>query len=155
MDYQEQADEFLKKTGTEFKAEKVGTDFFFDDDKEKRDIYRITLRRGEKKYSFRFGQSLNHSSTNRIIEELDRQGYSHFSLKMRAARALVRPPTAYDVLAAITKNDPGTLDNFADEYGYREVKPSRLNKIYASVVEEWENVNTMFHDVMDQLKEVE
>ncbi len=43
--YTEQADQFLKDTETEFKAEFVKHGIHFDEDKETRDIYKITLTR--------------------------------------------------------------------------------------------------------------
>ena len=41
-----------------FKAEFLRNDFHFVGDKDKRDIYKITLSRGNRKYSFEFGQSI-------------------------------------------------------------------------------------------------
>lgn len=60
-DYNKQANEFLKKTDTTFKAEFVKHGKHFDDDKDNRDIYQITLKRGEREFKFNFGQSINDS----------------------------------------------------------------------------------------------
>jgi len=57
-DYDIQAEDFLKKTGTEFSFKFLKHDHYFNDDKEKRDIYKITLKRGERSYTFNFGQSI-------------------------------------------------------------------------------------------------
>lgn len=127
MNYQEQAQKFLDKAGATFSAVFVDHAKYFDDDTDKRDIYLITLKRNGGRYSFRFGQSIAGRGTE---------------------------PTPYDVLAAITKNDPGDIDDFAAEYGYSDVKPSHLIKTYKAVVREWKNVSKMFGDIMDELQEI-
>ena len=42
-DYEQSAIDFLKSTNTEFKAEFLRNGKYFPDDKEERDIYKITL----------------------------------------------------------------------------------------------------------------
>lgn len=56
QDYQKQAIDFLAKTGVKFDAKYIDHDFYFHGDKEPRDIYRITLKRGNMRRSFKFGQ---------------------------------------------------------------------------------------------------
>lgn len=125
--YQKQAEDFLKATNTTFKARFIKNDFYFDD-KHLRDIYRITLTRNGLKWSFRFGQSINDSDGN-------------------------TPPTAYDVLASITKYEVGSFENFCGDFGY-DVDSRKAYKIYKAVLKEWENVNNMFNDVLDELNEI-
>ena len=60
-DYNKQANDFLHKTDSVFKAELIKNDFHFDGDEQKRDIYKITLSRGVREYTFDFGQSINDS----------------------------------------------------------------------------------------------
>jgi len=60
-EYEKQAEQFLKETNTVFKAEWIKHDFYFQDDKDKRDIYEITLKRGDRVFKFNFGQSLDKS----------------------------------------------------------------------------------------------
>jgi hypothetical protein len=59
--YDQQAEKFLKETKTTFKAEFLRHGKHFIDDKEERDIYQITLTKGERSYTFNFGQSLDES----------------------------------------------------------------------------------------------
>lgn len=75
--YEKQANDFMAKVGATMKIDFLKNDFHFDGDKERRDVYRITLKREGKRYSFNFGQSINNSDGN-------------------------TPPTAYDVLACLT-----------------------------------------------------
>ena len=60
-EYNKQAEQFLKETGTEFKAEFLKNGLYFDGDKETRDIYLITLKRKDREYKFKFGTSINNS----------------------------------------------------------------------------------------------
>ena len=59
--YEEQAQRFLADTGSsiEFKFLKHGK--HFDDDKDSRDIYEVTLKRGDRQYVLKFGQSVAYS----------------------------------------------------------------------------------------------
>lgn len=68
-EYNKQAEQFLKETGTEFKAEFLKNDFYFDGDEEKRDIYEITLKRADREYKFKFGQSLDCSGLRLFLDK--------------------------------------------------------------------------------------
>lgn len=61
FNYNEQAENFLQKTQTTFKAEFLENRKYFDDDTHARDVYLITLTRGNRQFSFNFGQSLEKS----------------------------------------------------------------------------------------------
>lgn len=155
-EYEIQAEKFLEETKTEFREEYVGHDFYFDDDKEKRDIYRILLSRNGKDYTFRFGQSVNGSM----------YGVTDICPKCRALRGAYIPrhvhlqhnhrihPTAYDVLVCLIKSDPGTIDDFQIDYGYSDEKASKVIKTYNAVVDEWKNVRRLFWDVLEKLQEI-
>jgi hypothetical protein len=127
-DYQKQANDFLKKTGTTYKATFIKNDLYFTDDKEPRDIWRITLKRNGKRWSFRFGNSINASQTNEA-------------------------PTAYDVLATLTKYDVGSFNDFCFDFGY-DTDSRKAEKIYKAVVKEFEHVDKMFSDVINELAEI-
>ncbi len=60
-DYNKQAEDFLKETGTKLKSEFIKHGKYFEDDTEERDIYEITLKKGDREFKFKFGQSLNNS----------------------------------------------------------------------------------------------
>jgi hypothetical protein len=130
--YDKQAQDFLDKTGTTFKAEYLTFARYFPGDTENRAIYLITLRRGFKMESFRFGQSIVNS----------RKGLA---------------PTPYEFLACLTTNPPGTFDNFCDEYGYSQQANLLVQnrKIYRDVCNEFQKVKTLFEDVLDDLQEIQ
>jgi hypothetical protein len=126
--YEKQAADFMTKTGATMKVDYLKNDYHFDGDKETRDIYRITLKRAGRRYSFNFGTSLTDTKTNTA-------------------------PTAYDVLACLTNYDPGDFANFCASYGYDE-DSRKAEKIYKAVLKEWAGVERLFSDVIEELQEI-
>ncbi len=132
-EYTEHADRFLVDTGTKLNIVYDGCDYYFDDDKSPRDIYKCRLKRGGRQYSFRFGQSI-------------------------AAMERGESPTAYDILSCLTKYEPeGDVWDFASEYGYEihdRKSYDRVNRTFKAVNREWRGVNRLFEDVLEQLAEI-
>jgi len=151
-EYEQQGIDFLAKTGTEFRAIKLGHFPYFDDDKESRDVYQIILTRGNQVYSFRFGQCTAKSETliARQKAEMERRGDNRF----KVAQIKIEAPNAYDVLATITKYDPGTFSDFCGEFGY-DTDSRKAEKIYFAVQEEYKNIHRLFSDVMAELEEIQ
>lgn len=127
MDYQKKARDFLDVTRTKFKVSYYDHAPYFPEDKQSRDIYTITLRRDSKQFKFKFGQSIAN------------QG---------------QEPTAYSVLACLTKYDPGTFGDFCGDYGFDE-DSHRAERTYKAVCREWRNVERLFSDVIDELREIQ
>ena len=147
-DYTKQADDFMEKTGTTFTAKLVGHDKYFDDDKEARDIYRITLKRNGEEWAFRFGNSIANTLTNtdrRAMASAQTLGISFYSKKI---------PTPYDVLAGLTKYDVGSFSNFCADFGY-DTDSRKAEKTYLAVLDEYKHVMSMFHDIIDELDEIQ
>ncbi len=129
-DHEKQATDFLTKTNTTFKAEFLRHGKYFGEDKETRDIYQVTLARGDRSYTFTFGQSINDS------------GYKLYRKDGQLVRTL---PAAYAVLASITKYEPGNFKDFCSEYGYDE-DSRNAKRIYKAVCDEWMNIQRLFSD---------
>jgi hypothetical protein len=167
--YEQTAIDFLTKTNTEFKAEYLKYDYHFAGDKDKRDIYKITLKRGSRSYSFDFGQSIVNSgfkfklgSGREINLDIPENQRDHF-LKSKSLYDLIKytveyggvtkndkiikpkEPNCYDVLACLTKYDPGTFENFCSEFGYDE-DSKRAEKTYRAVKDEYQNLCALFTD---------
>ena len=64
-----------------------------------------------------------------------------------------RPPSAYDVLACLTKYDPGTFKDFCADFGYSDDSIKALEP-YRAVQEEWSAVERMFNDCLEELQEI-
>ena len=123
-EYIKQAEKFLKDTNTKFKVKYYDYAPYFSEDKESREIYKVTLRNKNGSYTFKFGQSIAD------------QG---------------QEPTAYDVLASVTKYDVGSFEQFCSEFGYEE--DSRMaEKTYKAVLKEWDNISRLFNTESDMEK---
>ena len=159
--YDEQAEKFLTETGTEFKAEFLENNKYFDDDKKPRDIYTITLKRGSREYKFKFGQSLSasgkwklyltdgHKTTNSDKEA------KKINAGLRSLNKDFKEPSAYDVLACLTKTEPEDFINFCAGYGYNE-DSIKADKIYKAVCEEFKNLKMLFSDKeLEQMNEIQ
>ncbi len=126
-EYDKQAEQFLNETETTFKVKFLKNGLYFQDDKEPRDIYKITLKRGDKKITFKFGQSIAN------------QG---------------QKLTAYEVLACLTKSNPETFEDFCDSFGY-DKDSRKAEKTYTAVVKEWEKVSFLFSsEEIEKLQEI-
>ncbi len=170
-EYDTQAEQFLKETDTEFKAEFLKNGFHFQDDKETRDIYLITLKRGEREFKFNFGQSLNCSIKFKIIQGylnneikakmeergLNTKGLNNIKELNQSRSFFIRCgkyweenkefeiPTAYDVLVSLTSYEVGSFEDFCGEFGY-DTDSRKAEKTYKAVLEEWKNIKILYSD---------
>ncbi len=173
--YNEATNLIAESFNLSFKAEFLRNDFYFTNDKDKRDIYKITLQRGQRKYSFEFGQSLNKSGFyaqysrtkyNIPIEklslsdsELKRYVKHHFNHDFGniVRDKIVRPiaPTLYDVLTCLQKYDVGTFEDFCSEFGY-DTDSRNAKKTYKAVVKEYDKMCSLFsNDELEILTEIQ
>lgn len=177
--YEQQAINFLNSTSTEFKCEFIKNSKHFSDDKETRDIYKITLTRKNRSYTFDFGNSINDSGfklrqgSGRIINIPTSDSERALLLKNRATLKrlvertikfnlndhdkilLPKEPTAYSVLACLTKYNPGTLEDFCSEFGYA-TDSKKADIIYNAVKDEFLHVISLFNESeLEQLQEIQ
>ena len=175
MDYLTQASEFLRKTKTEFECELLKHGKHFEDDKEERDIYKITLKRGNRSFTFNFGQSITSSGQYKVVKHLQNKVWCEqttggkISLSKEEFQKLryvnnihkdillnpnFKQPSEYDVLACLTKYDPETFEDFCSNFGYEE-DSLKAEKVYKAVVNEWHNVAMLWNDKeIEQLQEI-
>ena len=131
-EYDKQATDFLKSTGTRISclggSNKTG--FFGKNDKDTRRVVRLKMYNARGEYSFNFGMSVADT------------------------RAFKDKPTSYNVLASITKYDPGTFEDFCLDYGYDD-DSRKAERIYKNVVKEWQEVRKLFNDEeLELLREI-
>ena len=160
--YDEAVDLIAVALNIGFKCEFLKNDFHFANDKNKRDIYKITIKRGDRKYSFKFGQSINKSGfyfqmgRNRV--EIDRK-YTNESKQYLSANKLKlnafdfstkidsihypTAPTLYEVLTCLQKYEVGTFEDFCGDFGYDNDSRSAF-KIHKAVVKEYEAMQRLF-----------
>lgn len=127
-EYTKQANDFAKKHGV--KLSFVGDPQYkkhFIDDKDYRFVFKCKLTRNKKSYTFDFGQSIKEGSSE---------------------------PTLYDVLTCLQKYEVGTFENFCGDFGYDE-DSRKAEKVYKAVYKEYDNVNRLFSDCLDELNEIQ
>ena len=142
----------------EFKAEFLKNDYHFTGDKDKRDIYKVTLKRGNRKYSFNFGQSIMNSQYYRDIAFKERTYTLNGSCRtgnykitnIENYKTYVTPikgkePKLYDVLACLQKYEVGTFEDFCNEFGYDNDSIS-AKKTYKAVSKEYDKMCTLFNN---------
>jgi hypothetical protein len=173
-DYQKQANDFLEKTGASLEVKYLKTDKYFEDDKEIRDIYEVTLKRGTRIYTFTFGQSIAHSGKYHIqygplriapthnLKEAqkwvsDKFGYHEIcNLKPNPK---FEEPDAYSILACLEKYELGSFEDFCSEFGYNDRPLSdhaKVMKIYEGCKEQYNSLEKLFSDEeMHELREIQ
>ncbi len=176
--YQKRAADFCEKTGVTITSRFLRNDKHFDHDDHKRDIYEVVIARGARSFTITFGQSLKNSQkylykTGNIAgAEFTLDGYPLRGTRFSRNRETLEfdrtspyasqrcvlfpgtPPDEYDILAAMTKYDPGTLENFCSEFGY-DTDSKRAERVYKSVSEEWLNVQKIWTDrEIEELREI-
>ena len=164
-EYEKQGLDFLTKTGTTLTVQFVENGKHFSDDDQTRDIYKITLTRGRRSYSFRFGQSISRSA--KVKDKLNGREFTlsgksagnHTYTYLRPEKFPKKktdfnsdfkfiegtPPTAYDVLSCLTKHDPGTFDDFCSDFGY-DSDSRKAKKTYKAVRSEYLEISRLFSE---------
>lgn len=167
--YQEQANDFLHKTNTSIVVEFMKSGPHFDGDKETRDIYNVTISRGSRSFKFTFGQSIYHSGAYVGHKHLCTKHYGKYIFTAKEAEKIpsyikiqneikknpnFSEPTNYDILACLQKYDVGSFEDFCSEFGYDE-DSRKAEKTYNAVCKEYEAVDRLFGDIIEQLQEIQ
>lgn len=164
-EYTKQATEFLKKANATIKIEFVGLAVNKDwKEKNKRNLYEITLSTPGGSMVFDFWDSIRNTEIKQMnIEAYAEKRYKRrfdslsYSEKVQAQKELkekkaAAQPNAYDVLACMTKYDPGTFENFCSEFGYNEDSRT-AERIYFAVQKEYSELARIF--TPEQLEEIQ
>ena len=134
-EYDKQAEDFLKKTGTTFNVIAYkGRNPMHKDDKDMMDKWLVEFVRGDEEWSFDFYMGLGHNGAK---------------------------PSAYDVLACIQKYEVDSFEEFCAEFGYDMYDNNYMGynkrswELYRAVCDEYEEVQRMFGDVLEELSEIQ
>ena len=121
-EYEKQAIDFLNKTNSKIEIEFLKRDFHFDEDKEKRNIYKVTLSKGIRKYTFNFWDSI--FNTNKSKRE---------------------NPSNYDILACLNVDYNNNFEDFCSNYWY-DKDSKKVEKIYNAVQKEQDELQKLYSD---------
>ncbi len=170
--YEQQAIDFLNATGATIETKFLEHAPHFQDDKESRDIYEVKITRLGRKFVFKFGASLNDSGfyytkgKRQITIDHSLIGTKNLASAIRAKDLdflnngksdvihYPKAPTAYSILACLTKSDPDTFENFCSEFCY-DTDSRKAFKTYKAVKREWKNIERLFTpEQIEQLQEI-
>ncbi len=172
--YEKQATDFLEKTGCKMTITYKENRKYFPNDKETRDVYDIKIERGSRVWKFEFGNSIEDSEfvavygkrKYEIPSEMRTKSNSEIAWYVKCnlqsdfgtakADRIIRPvpPSEYSVLACLTKFDPGSFEDFCNEFGYDEDSRT-AERTYNAVVKEWQNVCMIWtDDEIEELREI-
>lgn len=161
-EYTKQAEKFLQDTNATMEIELQGRAInTMWKEKQLRNIYAVTITTPRGSYTFDFWDSLyNTELTQMAMQEYARKNLRRrwedmtYGEKNKASAELAQKqkearPNCYDVLACLTKYDPGTFEDFCAEYGYDEDSRT-AERIYIAVQNEFANLKRIFDP--EQLK---
>ncbi|HFC30551.1 MAG TPA: hypothetical protein ENJ44_05860 [Oceanospirillales bacterium] len=142
-EYEIQARKWLKETGSSLKIEFVALDYHFSNDKEKRNIFDVTLSNKKGHYRFRFGTSINNTYRKTFNGQL-----IHIKKK----------PTNYSILASLGFYYPSDFDEFIMEFGYifdTEKEYIEVKAIHQACLDEKQALRKMYsQSELEQLAEI-
>ena len=165
--YIKQATNFLEKADATMKIEYVGLAVNKEwKEKENRCLYKITLTSPYGSMVFDFWDSIK----NTEIKTMTLKTYAEkryqipfddltYTEQMQAKKELAAKkkaavPSVYDVLACLTKYDPGTFEDFCYEFGYDEDSRT-AERIYFAVQKEYTQLTRLFtSEQMEELAEI-
>lgn len=118
-EYLQQAEDFLKSANATMSIDFCGLAINrLWKEKETRPLYNVTITTPRGFYSFDFWDSIYNKEHK-------------------------KQPNTYDVLACLTKYNPGTFSNFCSDFGYDEDSRT-AERIYFAVQEEYNNLCRIF-----------
>lgn len=165
--YIEQATDFLQKTHAEMKIDFVG--FVVNKEwkeEESRCLYKITLTSPYGSMVFDFWDSIHNTRIKKMtLKEYSEKHYKisygdltgkeiSIARKELTEKKKAAVPSVYDVLACLTKYDPGTFEDFCSDYGYDEDSRT-AERVYFAVQKEYTRLAKLFTpDEMEELAEI-
>lgn len=103
-----------------------------------RNMYDVTIKTPRGEMSFNFWDSIHNTEITSQNEE-----------KRKAA------PTAYHILACLTKYDPGLFKEFCSAYGYYEDSRT-AERVYHAVLREYKQLQRIFTaEQLEELQEIQ
>lgn len=167
-EYTKQAEKFLQDANATIKIELQGRAInTMWKEKQLRNLYAVTITTPRGSYTFDFWDSLyNTELTQTTVKQYARkrfrmlyedmtyeeqkQAFTELAQKQKEAR-----PDCYDVLACLTKYDPGTFEDFCAEYGYDEDSRT-AERIYIAAQNEFANLKRIFDpEQLEAMQEIE
>ena len=149
-EYTEQAERFLAEASATISIEFIGRAINTEwKETKERNKYSVTITTQRGAMTFDFWDSLH----NTEITAKRPRDYSE-ALKLNREKAAAKP-TAYDVLACLTKYDPGLFEEFCADYGY-DADSRTAERTYHAVMREYKQLDRIFTaEQTEELREIQ
>lgn len=165
--YTKQTLDFLEKAKATCNIEYGGCTISPDwKEKEYRNFYNITLSSPRGSMFFVFWDSIYNTEISKMtLAEYAKKRFKcqyeflTYPDKAKASKELkekkaAATPTAYDVLAFLSKYEPGTFEEFCHEFGYDEDSKT-ADRIYIAIIKEYKQLERIFTaEQMEELREI-
>lgn len=163
-----QAEKFLKDAGATMKIEFQGLAInTMWKEKRPRNLYAVTITTPRGSYTFDFWDSLHNTEITqmtareyarkhlrRLWEDMTHTEQQKARIELAKLQKEARPD-CYEVLACLTKYDPGTFEDFCSEYGCDEDSRT-AERIYIAVQNEFANLKRIFDpEQLEAMREIE
>lgn len=161
--YDIQAQEFMGFTDLKIHKGYCGHYRRFEDARYISSQWRIKFSRGKTEFWFNFSQSVHDSFSKTVMagygrKPLTPKDYCYLAIKeiLETGETEHRPlpfilhyekipPSDYGILACLTKDDPGTFEDFCGDYGYN-TDSRKAEKTYFAVQKEYQNLRGLFSE---------
>ncbi len=144
--YLQQAHEFLKKTNTEMKIQRLGRQFApWQDQKNDSPVNAllVTLKTDRHQYTFTFYTSLNDTYGPELNPRQYRSTFKLENAKKKHAAEIKKKDYTYDVLACLNVDYSEDFEDFCLNYGY-ETDSRKALDTYLAVREETGNLKKLW-----------
>lgn len=148
-EYLQQAEDFLKSASATISIDFCGLAINREwKEKETRPLYNVTITTPRGSYSFDFWDCIRNAEIMKMTfeayaEKRYKVTFSSLTQKELIAKKRAAVPNAYNVLACLTKYDPGTFKDFCSDYGYDEDSRT-AERVYFAVQKEYSNLCRIF-----------
>lgn len=154
-EYIEQAQNFLKRADATMEIKFIGRSINRNWDDNVRNFYNFTIQTPRGEMHGDFWDSIYDTEISSMTKEdyAKRRFKCEYQYLTGNDQLTVRRelawkqqqavPTEYDILACLTKDDPGTFSDFCFEYGYSDDSIKARN-IYFAVQKEWSDLRRIF-----------
>ena len=162
-EYDIQAEKFVESTGIKIVKTYTGHRKYFDDDKERRSCWHITVTRGDNAFSYDFGQSIvdSYAAINREGQRMINKSNSYARCIAghlpHGIKEIKRQPSDYSLLACMSMDSyqSDTFEDWCGEFGYDTDSRKALDT-FLKCQKISSDINRFFTDAeLEQLQDIQ
>lgn len=129
---------------------------FFKSKDKKNEVFIKKFEAGDisrKEMQSKFSSSIENGAFRQCIMKAIKRELNETEESFEESEEIIEP-TMYDVLTCLTKYDPNTFEDFCSEFGY-DTDSRAAERTHKAVVKEYEAVERLFGDIIEELAEIQ